>query len=761
MSVIRRVIGIAVALFFVAFSTLAPGAANAADTIAEATAQPTLLARAVGAGQLDPQTALIYRAYAITDDARLPARYAAARDEEDVFDLIADAAALAPHLSAQAKAQLRPFLVRPTDPDSYFAKSATSNTGCGGAWRSASNPRVHVWISCTSPVTTACELQSSLSKDCQAMGKVLTLMDSVWPQMTALMGLPKPDVPSANDDGNNGDLLDIYLVSPSKTVSRAGNSYSIGKMEARAISAVSGQPDPSRPHAQSGFILLRRDKLSSKTFKSNVVHEFFHILQYAHSAGADTTCPGGEFFFDEASATWAETYFANETAVSQVYRSRVPRFLKSAQGLLAMNDQHDYDSFLWPYFMQQTAGAQSIAAAYSAMEKANTCTDLVQALDAQVLFDRNFQTFALRNLNSKIFGGAQPINPRYNTLDPKFPDGIMPFSVKTALKANKKGTKPTEVGVELSPLSSRYHHYTVDKKVGQITFDFGALASNADVDINAVVRIGTTWSVRTWSGQTQVKICRDSDPIDEIYLVFVHHTPRLDDSMIMDSYSVLSLADACGCAAALVEQWQATFTFDYNVGKQGLIFDDNVTANIKRTGTFSIVLGNRSGDTTLVLWGAIDNKTTGSASVNDSLVIVPPRGDSRTNTVTGSSDKTTLWSSAELHINPQTCTAEYAAQTQTNSPDVTLTDSASGAVSLPQFGYGGSNVHNITVSPDSDGGFSGSRVVTALGDSTNPNDIDAFLFEEGEPAHYYYRLNNNSWGTTTVTWRFTPVPPKK
>ena len=47
---------------------------------------------------------------------------------------------------------------------------------------------------------------------------------------------------------------------------------------------------------------------------------------------------------------------------------------------------NQYRSFIWPYFMQQELGAKSVADAWKSTEQANTCQQLMQAVDKQLPF---------------------------------------------------------------------------------------------------------------------------------------------------------------------------------------------------------------------------------------------------------------------------------------------------------------------------------------------------------------------------------------
>ena len=87
-------------------------------------------------GALDQDTGLLYRIYAVFRDPRLPAKYQAgvAIEDEGAFEAAqASLDSMAPEIAAE----LRPYLVRPTDPSSVFHEVARSVAGTArlASWR--------------------------------------------------------------------------------------------------------------------------------------------------------------------------------------------------------------------------------------------------------------------------------------------------------------------------------------------------------------------------------------------------------------------------------------------------------------------------------------------------------------------------------------------------------------------------------------------------------------------------------------------------
>jgi hypothetical protein len=98
-----------------------PAAATAAAVEPTWTPLPSsqsLIADAVAAGQLDEPTSLLYRAYALFGDPRLPAKYAAAGAFGEDPTLFAEIQDQADRLPPGLREQLAAYLLRPTDPHS-------------------------------------------------------------------------------------------------------------------------------------------------------------------------------------------------------------------------------------------------------------------------------------------------------------------------------------------------------------------------------------------------------------------------------------------------------------------------------------------------------------------------------------------------------------------------------------------------------------------------------------------------------------------
>jgi hypothetical protein len=85
-----------------------------------------LIRSALAGGTLDPGTALLYRAYALFADPRLPEDYLGSGSEAHDATLMAEIEALVGSLPAGLSAQLAPFLLRPAHVQSWYEPGSPS-----------------------------------------------------------------------------------------------------------------------------------------------------------------------------------------------------------------------------------------------------------------------------------------------------------------------------------------------------------------------------------------------------------------------------------------------------------------------------------------------------------------------------------------------------------------------------------------------------------------------------------------------------------
>ena len=523
-----------------------------------------LIARALAEGRIDYPTSLAYRTWAFFLDPQLPPEFDApglGAEDTSLFAEIRDAWA---GLPPAVQASLAPYIVRPDDPTSAFGPGpaaigrtdavaqALEERQCPNYWThlDAAVANVRVW-DCSSgdPAT-----------DAAFLGKVTAIFDKHWPIMTGDMGPPVPD-----DGVGNSPAIDVYLISTG-TCMRRGicRGLEASRPGAPDPIAVAVQAPPytavgSGGERSSGFILLRRERAASADldFESDVIHEFFHVLQFAHTTksarrvGEDWV----QSFFTEASATWSEwMYLPSHSAVTHGWWSAA--FIAEPGSLLLTNGRHEYASYIWPFFVQQENRApERIFAAWRAAEGATGPEDVDAAVDQQLSFVTNFRRFALRNLNWKPPGN--PLETLFGELDSRFPLEEHP-AVAQLDGIIGRGIERAPTALEIPSLMAHYERFEVQDDVQHIVFDF-EVEPASDLDVDALVKVDDTWKRIRSEGNRRLEFCRD-DPeerVDEIVLVLSNHERTRDaDGQPGKLAGTYYLTTNTSCAA-----WSGTITY--------------------------------------------------------------------------------------------------------------------------------------------------------------------------------------------------------
>ncbi|HLS24403.1 MAG TPA: hypothetical protein VK063_00855, partial [Beutenbergiaceae bacterium] len=291
---------------------------------------------------------------------------------------------------------------------------------CTGEWLTQASDQVpiRVWV---------CADRGPGTMDPQvALDAVIEIADHVVPEMTAPvpegMGHLKADLPSDDPHPESDDKIDIYLLDHGWLgPERRGEEMWIDPSDGGvAISA-----GPFRGASASGYILIGAGVLEDKGVGIDselarvVVHELFHVLQFAHNDGVF------EKWFFEGTATWAERYYLGGD-----FAEEHRKFLRIMQAddasLVAGEDKHKpYATNLWAMFMEQEAGAESIFTAWRQLGRTTGGYDaVITAVNDHVPFEAKFPEFAMRLLNANPQGN--PISTRFVHLDPTFPDNTLP-----------------------------------------------------------------------------------------------------------------------------------------------------------------------------------------------------------------------------------------------------------------------------------------------------------------------------------------------
>jgi hypothetical protein len=508
----------------------------------------TLIEARLLSGAIDYPTSLVYRAYALFGDPRLPADLAGSGATVEDDGLFREIPYTWDKLPRKTQDLLTPFIVRPTDPRSRFfssrslaadapAASAQNDGECQDGWISRDSGKFpyKLWMHCT----------GDYDRD---FDEAIGIIDGFWEREVALMGEPLPDGGSADQGGDT--RIDIYFVDDESDLAPRRGGISIDPSAAAFATA----DEPVVGTASSAFVVARRPFIGKPQLSLTLAHEFFHVLQYAQNweigFGFQGTPYSADFdilslvevWFVEASADWMKSYIYRDTMPAEVMQTYLHyRFTEYFQGvdlpLTFSTTQadplltHEYASYVYFLFMEQELGPQAVADFWKALRdvKPDDFDRMTKILDSLLPFKDHFRDFAVRNFNLDLKPG-NPISPRYQDIDPTFP--ILGPELNFAKGVNGRlpllnpGDAPKAYDESLNYLTAHYYYFSPAADATAVTFDFSGLAPNDVVDVDAIVKIKDGgWERRQLATDGPVTFCRDvpEDSVENLYLVVSNH----------------------------------------------------------------------------------------------------------------------------------------------------------------------------------------------------------------------------------------------
>jgi hypothetical protein len=352
-----------------------------------------------------------------------------------------------------------------------------------------------------------------------ASATVAQLLDRVWPQMTQPEpdGLGPPITPQAN-----GGRISVYVTAPSERVvlgacphecPSVGENYGIAAPTAPFIESA-----PGVERSSAALVLNERIGINDAT----VIHEFFHILQDAHSIN------GALSWLGEASATWAEQeYGATDTSRVNFFRDSFQSSPGSALNRKSVS--HEYGAYVWLVWLAQSAGSQgAVFRMFSALEPA--ASDKPAVIDPllhnyvatlNLPWTSSFRAFAVERLNRNLSPSVTPLLFNRGPLgDPAVPLGVTPRFVRAPSILNV-GARRT--AVNLVHLSALFQYVrTISPAVGAVTITSTGMRPWGDVIVLARTRTG--WR-RTDLSNGSIRFCRRvaRQSVDQLYVIADNH----------------------------------------------------------------------------------------------------------------------------------------------------------------------------------------------------------------------------------------------
>lgn len=557
-----------------------PSAQESTETAQE------LIAKALEDGLIDYPTSLAYRGYAFWGDDRLPEELWGIGSANEDQALTREVEALGDDIPDGLRAVLGSLVVRPSDARSIANRqldegdaiaAAPGSDGslavrppsrmrfarCPGdlGWRGEradASIRLKFWAVCD-------------GNEEAALNTAIVFARTIWIPMTQYMGEPIPD------DGTGGDdAIDIYLMTPGIAARHRG-----GVISPDALAATS-RADPRLGRRSSAYVLMPRAGVGSDTWKQALIHELFHVLQNRHNTEVMfQPAPGGwsEWWFTEASATWAEAKFGPTRRREMPHGWRFAPFQRTASDTslnVSHPDDHMYDAYVWPLFMQQEKGADVIRRAWDLVESVGPgdFDHADRVLDGIVSFETRFREFAVRMLDKQLPG--DPIAPRLQVVDAETPiDVPPPVEARSRLAPVPIKEMGHVIPERLEWLTATYIKLDPHPDSRQVTLDFRKLRPARDLDVDLLVLLDgaqQVWTRRRVGPNERVRYCFDKPDQDvaEMYVILSNHQKRAG-ATIFGSFRVRPVAEPCG-------QYRIAGTWTVKSGQGGVLTDTDFEA---------------------------------------------------------------------------------------------------------------------------------------------------------------------------------------
>lgn len=416
---------------------------------------PELIAAALESGEIDEPTSLLYRTWAYFRDPQLPEQYIG---EDATYEhlLLAEVRAKLDGLPTEFQEKIRPYLLRPNDPASAFsaepvddshaapdpAPASALHTGtalqvsaptsttekkeplktCTADWKTQEVPNTgfRVWV-CDDPITLG-----GFEAD-EALDRLAGVVAKYVPQMKADIGELRPDDPDSQTplghsllpDFVADDLIDIYAVpsgwhgpwryAPERDPDKGGMpNYG------RTVSTPAKTPVAN---ADSAYILMSMDHIHDRgLFERILVHELFHVFQYSLNIGVNP------LWWTEGTAEWAASHYVRDDS-ARLHNARMDLVMDvAAPSILRTDDVPVYGAYIWPFFMEQEVGPESIIDVWhelATLPKGVSEEGVIELLNQHLNMSENYPELAVRLVNRDLQGS--PISPKFQDLDPNFP----------------------------------------------------------------------------------------------------------------------------------------------------------------------------------------------------------------------------------------------------------------------------------------------------------------------------------------------------
>ena len=291
---------------------------------------------------------------------------------------------------------------------------------------------------------------------------------------------------------------------------------------------------PDGGSVASGLIIFNEN--ATDPLRDIIAHEFFHILEYAHSV------PSAHSWLGEATAEWSERLYGSGTSRGDFFSDFQDN--ASLQSLDTKNTAHEYGAMVWPLWLEQVGGSKTaVFELWKNVLPAVTAPGQVDAvIDQARPWDEDFLSFAIEDLDLRL-GRATPhvFSDTDRAIDLDQPP---PFVHKDGFKLS---LAPSETPVSLPHLTTLYDYVkAIQPKVKLIQFDFSDVTPDETRAAAVVADTDKGWQSFPVGQDGSLTFCR-LDPgqnVSKFYVVLAN--TGFDSGLLGGRYRISTLARCPG-----------------------------------------------------------------------------------------------------------------------------------------------------------------------------------------------------------------------
>ncbi len=262
--------------------------------------------------------------------------------------------------------------------------------------------------------------------------------------------------------------------------------------------------------------------------KATAAHELFHCVQLHYPL---RTFPNDAWLY-ESTAVWAEEFVYPAGNTEHGYDNLIfPTFDKY---FFDVSNNRNYGGYLFWFYLYQNAGKHH-GPIRKALEDAKALGTQKKALEARSNFKQEHKDYALWNINSEPYVYYQDVGGM--PIMAPLPPGLHQETIIADLDTPQR--------LDLEPGGINYYAYTIDNRVDKLKVDLRQANNKvfSDIGIQMIYKVDDNWLYLDVSNEDEVVFCRRRPSERVKLLLLVFNNPGLDDMMIGEF--VLDGTEAC------------------------------------------------------------------------------------------------------------------------------------------------------------------------------------------------------------------------